>query len=188
MTHPQIPDHVQRDPKLVEVWAKCHHILSPEAFEQKYRRTLLLPLDWPKLRKQVAVLKGLIEIEPGIIIKGLAEKSGIKYGRCREILYSREWLEWYCRRFPGSNTCHFFPLEDDTGRKLVPKEIRVEYLVAEFERLGFEFRSTGSDGSVLRTQRSRSSPAGCLYYLDVYNKQIGEYIRKRDAGLSAWWE
>jgi hypothetical protein len=106
----QIPDHVKQDSRLIEVWNRSLHILSPSHFEEKYQRTLLLPLEWPKLRKQVASLKALIDVEPGIIPPRLAEKSGIKEARCREILYSREWIEWYSRRYPGSNTYHFFRL------------------------------------------------------------------------------
>lgn len=186
MTHDQTPDSIKSNPRLQKLWTRYHHVLSPAAFDERYSRTLLLPLEWPNLRKQVALLKALIDTEPGIIIKTLVEKSGIKYSRCREILWSREWLEWYCRRFSRSSACHFFPLDDDFGRRLVPEEIRVEYLVAEFERLGFGFHIKWEEGPELRTRLPRDIPAGTFYYLAVYRKEMTEYIRRRDAGF--WWD
>jgi hypothetical protein len=155
----------------------------------RYRRTLLLPLEEPKLRKQVALLKAWIDIEPGIIPPLLAEKSGIKESRCREILYSREWIEWYSTGFRGSNAYHFFPAENDSGKKLVPEEIRIEYLVAELERHGFEFQVTWRNGGIfLSAEWPGRQPAGCEYYFQVYSEEIAKYVLKRDTGRPPWWE
>jgi hypothetical protein len=176
-----IPDHILRDPRLLVIWRRSHHILSPAAFEERYERTLLLPLEWPQLRKQVALLKALIDLEPGIIPRSLSERSGIKETRCRQILYSREWIEWYSRRYPGSTAYHFFPTSDDTGRKLLPEVITVEYLAAEFERLGFEFRVVRHLGlNTLHAKLPATPPAGCLHYFHEHSDKILQYILKRD--------
>ncbi len=176
----QIPDRVQRDPRLLEVWKRCRHILSPSHFEERYHRTLLLPLEWPKLRKQVALLEALIGIEPGIIPPRLAEKSGIKEAKCREILYSREWIEWYSRRYLGSSAYCFFLNDDESGKKLIPEEIRVEYLVAELERLGFEFRVTQHNGTILYAKLPQRQPTGSTHYVHEYSEKITQYILTRD--------
>jgi hypothetical protein len=183
-----IPVHIQRDARLAEVWKRSGHILSAAHFEEKYQRTLLLPLEWPKLRKQVALLKALIDIEPGIIPPRLAEKSEIKYYRCREILDSREWIEWHSQRIRGSNAYHFFPTENETGQKLVPEEIRIEYLVAELERHGFEFQVSRGSGAYLSAQWPGRQPAGCEYFFEAYRAEIAKYVLKRDSGRPAWWE
>ena len=92
-----------------------------------------------------------------------------------------------CRRI-SFTVIRFFPTENETGQRLVPTEIRVEYLVAELERHGFEFQVSRGDGPFLSAQWPGRQPAGCEYYFEAYGNEIAKYVLKRDTGRPAWWE
>lgn len=185
------PAHVRADQRMLEIWKRSHHILPPEAFEPEVAHVVLLPIVSKRLKKEAAALQSIIESTPGLNMKQLSESSGIRYGRCRTILRFRDKLEWRLSKEASAGVLAY-PLEDDRLARLIPNEneIRVEYLVAELERAGFDLRVElwpGNEQRLAIHQARAGGPdwfPGLMAYIVQFHEDLRTYIKRRD-GLSA---
>ncbi len=187
----EAPTRVRKDPRLLEVWTRSHHILPAAAFETEFADNVLLPVKSQRVRIETSNLRRIIVRVPGLNIKELSKLSGIPYGRCRAILYLRDKIEWRVARSSGENAVRSFPLKDDGAARLIPKEdeISVEYLVAELEREGFDLRVELWPGGEERLTllptglAARTWWPGLGAWLVEFGEAIRLYVKKRD-GLS----
>lgn len=185
----EAPRYIQENPRLMEVWAKSGHILPPEAFEPEFAKTLLLPIVFERIKREAATLRHLIATVPGLNVKTLSDISRTSYSTCWNVLYLRNNLEW---RLVKSKGVRAFPVNDDRVARLVPEEseIRAEYLVAELERAGVEFRvealPAGEEKLVADSRHffGKEYYAGLYIWLGKFAPAITSYVKKRD-GLSA---
>ena len=183
------PADVVTNLRLLEVWKRSQHILPAIAFERRYWRTVLLPLKTQSARLDVDRLRQIMSLKPNatrIQLLTLARSEyGLRHGRARTILHMRRGLEWDWMTAARPSRCCFSAIEDSSLRKSIPNEIPIEYLVAELERHGFEFRVQKGSKLQIHWPGKVMLVSEVTAWLKTAGSTITQYIRKRDGISSA---
>lgn len=174
--------HLPEGSQMLESWRRSHHILPPMAFEKRFASTVLLPMRTESVRRDVSNLRKIIEGDFLLPADGLLRHAGLHHRRALILLRMREGLDW--ESFVGvSNGARFYSaVSDELAGGCVPSEVRVEYLVAELERHGFEFRVSEPAGTMLHM---KSKPdilprQELSVWINGYYWMIARYIKSRD--------
>lgn len=138
LSNTELPPHVAHKPELIAIWKRSRHILPEINFQERFARTVLLPIRGRVVQEQVALLRDAIANEPGSTMKRAWELSGLRKNRASALLNMREGIEWRSVRRDKSTTRNFYPNPEGSCAHL-PNEVTVEYLVAELERTGTKF-------------------------------------------------
>jgi hypothetical protein len=182
------PPDVAADAHMLEVWHKSHHILPAIAFDRRYWCTLLLPLRTQKVRRDVETLKQIImrENEPTQvhIVKLAESECGFTHGRTKTLLHMRRGLEWdWCFTDKPSGRYCFFGVQNSSLTLVIPREVPIEYLVAELERHTFQFYLPEKH-NISCTWSSSLPFSEIKAWLRDRRPEIADYIHKRD-GINA---
>lgn len=174
---------------MLEIWQRSSHILPDIAFEKRFWQTVLLPIKTESVRKDIARLTEIITSEIFSTESQLTRHAGLnhrlRYGRTRILLHMRKGLDWDSTDI-GPDMRIFSALSDTSIAKRIPHEISIEYLVAELERHGFEFRVQIDTGLLVTSRPTAVMPRQEVdAWLEEFGRAIAVYVANRDGIWSA---
>jgi len=180
------PEHVATDAHMLQVWKRSQHILPAIAFERKYWRTVLLPLQTEKVRRDVKTLLQIIlrDRQPTQVqlVRVAASEYGLKNGgRTKMLLAMRRGLEWDWDTLDiPARRYSFFAVRESPLARLIPSHIPIEYLVAELERHRFKFYIREGRRFLAQYPENPMPLGEVTAWLESHGPEIAEYIANRD--------
>lgn len=186
---PHPPPDIINDPMMLDVWTRNHHILPLLAFDNRYKKTVLLPIATESVQRDVARLKQAIEGEflamEAKVLRLAGLQYRLQYRRTEMLLRMREGLDWSSFVHLSTGVRVYSVSTDGPLSACVPALVSVEYLVAELERHGYEFTARGTAGDRVLTLIPRS-PERVMpkqessAWISRFSDRIAQYIRFRD--------